>query len=62
MISRFTIARARPELSIEAGHKETLAAALELPMPRLVELQENLLSAFIEEARFLESRCREPAR
>jgi putative nucleotidyltransferase with HDIG domain len=54
MISRFTIARARPELSIEAGHKETLAAALELPMPRLVELQENLLSAFIEEARFLE--------
>ncbi len=54
MVSRFTIAKARPEFAIEAGHKETLAAALELSAPRLIELQENLLSAFIEEAKFLE--------
>lgn len=54
LISRFTIAKARPELAIGAGHKDMLAAALELSAPRLVELQESLLSAFIEEARFLE--------
>jgi len=54
LVSRFTIAKARPELAFETGDKETLAAALELPKPRLAELQENLLAAFIEEARFLE--------
>jgi len=54
VISRFTIARARPELAMGDGRKESLAAALELPAERLQKLQESLLSAFIEEARFLE--------
>lgn len=54
LISRFTIAKMRPELAEDADRKVTLASALELSAPRLIQLQEDLLSAFIEEARFLE--------
>ena len=54
LVSRFTIAKVRPELAEDADRKTTLIAALELALPRLVQLQEDLLSAFIEEAKFLE--------
>ncbi|MDH3890679.1 MAG: HDOD domain-containing protein [candidate division Zixibacteria bacterium] len=54
LVSRFTIAKVRPELAENAESMSTLSAALELAPPRLVQLQEDLLSAFIEEAKFLE--------
>lgn len=54
LISRFTIAKSRPELGEDSDRRITLTAALELAPPRLMQMQEDLLSAFIEEARFLE--------
>jgi signal transduction histidine kinase len=54
MVSRFTIAKVRPELAEDAERKNFLTTALDLSSTQLLKLQEDLLAAFIEEARFLE--------
>ena len=54
MVSRFTVAKVRPELAEDAERKNFLTTALDLSSKQLMKLQEDLLAAFIEEARFLE--------
>ncbi len=54
LISRFTVAKARPELVENTDRKINLSNILELKAPRLMQLQEEILKAFVEEARFLE--------